>query len=299
MTREITLSALQPPFARDPAATPASIRAARIDQMRDYLETAARRGSQLALLPELFNDFGLPAPLLPRDAAEPLDGETVTAARELAQRLRTAIVLPIDALDDAGRVWNLAVAIDFRGEIAGIYRKVHPTRAELADGRSAGCDFPVFDVEVAPGVSVRTGIMICHDNSFPEAARCLALNGAELICWPHVQSGWGDIIWDITLRSRAIDNGVWLLSSCYAVRGEKSWMPGMMVGRSGIVAPDGFILSEVARDPGIATVTVDFDQPRLVAGWSEDADYPFVTEIRRDRRPDAYGPIVASDGVPE
>jgi predicted amidohydrolase len=293
MTRIITLSAVQPPYA--PAPTPTALRTERLRLLHEYLEVSAQRSSQLALLPELFNTLGLPPDFPLRDAAEPLEGETVSAARDLANRLAMALVLPIDSIDAAGRIWNCAVVIDYRGEIAGVYRKVHPTRAELAAGRTAGCDFPAFDVDVSPEAQLRIGVMICHDNSFVESARCLALAGAELICWPHIQSGWGDIVWDITLRSRAIDNGVWLLSSCYAVRGDQAWRPGMMVGRSSIVGPDGFILSEVARDAGVATVSVDFDNPRLVHSWSESEDGPFVEELRRDRRPDAYGRITDLD----
>jgi predicted amidohydrolase len=172
---------------------------------------------------------------------------------------------------------------------------VHPTRAELSAGRSAGCDFPVFDLDVGPNLRLRLGVQICHDNSFVESARCLALGGAELICWPHVQTGWGDIVWDITLRSRAIDNGVWLVSSCYTAATGRGWVPGMLVGRSGIVAPDGFILAEMARDPGVATTTVDFDAPRLIHGWTDDEDHPFVDELHRDRRPGAYGRITDLD----
>lgn len=289
MTRLITLSALQPPFA--PAETPEALRTARLALLRQQLELAATRGSQLALAPECFNTYGLPRDVPLKDAAEPINGETVTTARALTREYATALVLPIDLLEPDNRIFNCAVVIDYRGEIAGIYRKVHPTRAELEAGRSAGYDFPVFDLAVGPGLRFRLGVQICHDNSFVESARCLALNGAELICWPHVQTGWGDIVWDITLRSRAIDNGVWLLSSCYTSAIDRGWIPGMLVGRSGIVAPDGFILAEMARDPGIATTTVDFDAPRLIHGWTEDEDHPFTEELRRDRRPDAYGRI--------
>jgi predicted amidohydrolase len=258
--------------------------------MRGYLDIAAQRGTHLALFPEQFNTFGLPPGVPLGEAAELLTGETVREARRLAGECAMAVVLPIDGIED-GRIWNCAVVVDYRGEIAGVYRKVHPTRAELAAGRSAGCDFPVFHVAVGPETTLRVGVMICHDNSFVESARCLALAGAELICWPHVQTGWGDVVWDITLRSRAIDNGVWVMSSCYAVRGDQAWRPGMMVGRSGIVGPDGFILGEFGRDAGVATVEVDFDSPRLVHSWTESEDRPFVEELRRDRRPDAYGRI--------
>jgi predicted amidohydrolase len=238
----------------------------------------------------VFNSFGLPRDVPLQEGADELDGAFVTTVRELAAEQEIAIVLPIDASID-GKIWNCAVVIDARGEIAGIYRKVHLTRSEMALGRSAGSDFPVFDVPVREGKTIRVGVQICHDNSFVESARCLALAGAEVICWPHVQSGWGDVVWDITLRSRAIDNGVWLLSSCFAVRGDAAWRPGMMVGRSGLVAPDGTVLADAGRDVGVATATIDLDQPRLVHSWSVNEDLPFVDELRKDRRPDAYHAI--------
>jgi predicted amidohydrolase len=293
MTRIVTLSALQP--ALTVTTSLVSLQTHRLGLLQHLLDTSRQRGTHLALVPEMFNTFGLPAEIPLAEAAEPIDGHFVAAVRDMAAGYGIALVLPIDARID-GAIWNCAVVIDARGEIAGIYCKVHPTRAELAAGRSAGAEFPVFDVAMHNGTKVRVGVQICHDNSFVESARCLALNGAEVICWPHVQSGWGDVIWDITLRSRAIDNGVWLLSSCYAVRGNGAWRPGMMVGRSGLVAPDGTILADIGRDPGVATATIDLDVPRLVHSWSTDQDAPFVEEVRRDRRPDAYRSIVEDTG---
>jgi predicted amidohydrolase len=198
-----------------------------------------------------------------------------------------AIVLPLYRLDEAGRLRNSAVVVDRSGGIAGCYDKVHPTRAEIDPrGVVPGDGWPVFRLDFGT-----LGVMICHDNSFVEAARCLTLNGAEVICWPHVQSGWGDIAWDVTLRSRALDNGVHLVSSCFAVRGEGAWRPGMMVGRSGVVGPDGLILAETGREVGVATATVDLDRPRLVHSWTRAGEYPYAEELRIDRRPDTYGAI--------
>src|SRR5690554_4211467 len=104
MARPVTLSALQPPFL--PAATLTELRVARLSLLHAYLTDAARRGSNLALLPEQFNTFGLPPEILLADAAEPLDGRTVTEARRLARELAMALVLPIDAVDERRRFWN-------------------------------------------------------------------------------------------------------------------------------------------------------------------------------------------------
>jgi len=81
----------------------------------------------------------------------------------------------------------------------------------------------VFDVSVG-----KLGVMICQDKPFPESARCLILNGAQLICWPYNQSGWGDIARDAVLRARAIDNSVHILVSCSAHQpiglGDRGWL---------------------------------------------------------------------------
>jgi predicted amidohydrolase len=281
--RTVVLSALQPPLHRGDSLH--EVQEAHLAATENLLNEAGRRGSQLAVLPEMLNLFG--AKLEPGDHsvhAEKPDGAFMCLARRLAAKHSMAVALPIYRLDDAGNLRNSTALIDTRGEVAGYYDKVHPTRGEMANGVVAGDSWPVFELEFG-----RVGIMICHDNSFLESARCLALNGAEIICWPHVQSGWGDVVWDITLRSRAIDNGVYVVSSCYAVRGEGAWKPGMMVGRSSVVGQDGFVLADVSRDPGVATATVDLDSQRLVHSWTRSGEFPYVDELRADRRPDTYG----------
>jgi N-carbamoylputrescine amidase len=289
MTRKVTLSAVQPPLLKRDTLEQAQ--EAHLAAVTELLLVAASRNTDLAVLPEHVNVAG--ASLSHdqyRTAAETLEGPFTTAMRRLAASHRMAIVLPIYRIDDHGHLRNTAVVIDRAGGIAGCYDKVHPTRGEMDPrGVVAGDTWPVFDLHFG-----KVGVMICHDNSFVEAARCLALNGAEVICWPHVQSGWGDVVWDITLRSRAIDNGVYLVSSCFAVRNDGAWRPGMMVGRSGIVGQDGAILAEMSRDVGVATSVVDLDRPRLVHSFSVSGDYPYAEEFRIDRRPDTYGALVAA-----
>lgn len=299
MARLVTLSAIQPEWPRHEAGlSPAEMKQRNIEDAVRWLEEAGRRSSDIACLPETFTDNGIPARrLAPAEVealVEDLSGPTVQRLAAVARRYRMHIVAPMHRRD-GGLVYNSAVVLDRAGEVAGVYDKVHPTRSEM-DGPyqvqpGAGFDVVPLDFGVI-------GIMICHDNSFVESARCLALNGAEVIFWPHVQSGWGDIVWDITLRSRAIDNGVWLVSSCYSVRGNGAWKPGMMVGRSGIVGQDGFILAEMARDPGVATCTVDLDDLRKVHSWSREGEFPYRPEYLRDRRPEAYAPITRPTGRP-
>ena len=297
MTRKITLSAVQPPLLRRDTIQEAQ--AAHLEAATELLLEAASRSTDLAVLPECLNMIGAPLTGAEdrRAAAETVDGPFTAAIRRLAAAHRMAVVLPIYRLDDHGHLRNTAVVIGKNGQVVGAYDKVHPTRGEMERGVVPGDSWPVFDLDLGTSTA-RLGVMICHDNSFVESARCLALNGAEIVAWPHVQSGWGDIVWDITLRSRAIDNGVYVASSCFAVRGEGAWKPGMMVGRSGVVGQDGFILSEMSRDPGVATATVDLDQQRLVHSWTRGGEYPYVEEFRADRRPDTYAVLTSDTEAP-
>lgn len=297
MPRKVTLSAIQPPLLKRDSLQAAQ--AAHLEAVTDLLLEAAGRSTDLAVLPEHLNLVGasLRGDGAYRAAAETVDGPFTAAIRRIAAAHRMAIVLPIYRIDEHGHLRNSAVVIGKNGQIVGSYDKVHPTRGEIDRGVLPGDTWPVFDLDFGH-TSARLGIMICHDNSFVESARCLALNGAELVAWPHVQSGWGDIVWDITLRSRAIDNGVHLVSSCFAVRGDGAWKPGMMMGRSNVVGQDGFILAELSRDPGVATATVDLDQQRLVHSWTRGGEFPYVEEFRTDRRPDTYAAITAAKEAP-
>jgi len=287
MTRKVTLSAVQPPLLKRDTLPEAQ--AAHLEAVTELLLEAASRDTDLVVLPEHLNMVG--AKLRPeeyRRGAETVDGPFTVAISRLAASHRMAVVLPLYRIDTAGLLRNSAVVIDKAGRVAGCYDKVHPTRAEMdPNGVVAGDTWLVFELDFG-----KVGVMTCHDNSFVESARCLALNGAEIIAWPHVQSGWGDVVWDVTLRSRAIDNGVYLVSSCFAVRGEGAWKPGMMVGRSGVVGQDGAILAEMSRNVGVATATVDLDDARLVHSWTRSGEYPYAEEFRIDRRPDTYSVLM-------
>jgi len=292
MTRKVTLSALQPPLLKRDTLKQAQ--AVHLEAATDLHLEAAGRHTDLAVLPEHLNMAGAKlAAGEHRSHAETLDGLFTAAIQRLAASHRMAVVLPIYRLDEAGQLRNSAVVIDKSGRVAGCYDKVHPTQGEIERGVMPGDSWPVFELDFG-----KVGVMICHDNSFVESARCLALNGAEIIAWPHVQSGWGDVVWDITLRSRAIDNGVYLVSSCFATRGDGAWRPGMMVGRSGVVGQDGAILAEMSRDVGVATAKVNLDDARLVHSWTRSGEYPYSDEFRADRRPDTYG-ILSAAKAPE
>ena len=216
------------------------------------------------------------------------DGLTGSFTRTVAARAahyRMNVILPVAAMI-AGVRRNVAVVLDRAGQVVGHYCKVHPTRREMSDGVIAGDDFPVFQLDFGC-----VGVPICHDLSFPESARVLALRGAEVLVWPTWWSGWGEELCYAVIRSRAIDNGAWLVTASFGIPDDQAWRPGMILGRSGVIGPDGVILSSAGRYVGMVLTDIDLDKPRLAHGfgWAEDND--FWTTVLADRRPDAYGAL--------
>ena len=134
------------------------------------------------------------------------------------------------------------------------------------------------------------GIMIRHDYSFPESARCLTMNGAEMVFWPHVMGGWGDWFMDILLRASSIHNGIHFVPVCFGYEPEEAWQTGvMLIGRSSIIGPDGLTIADAGRYKGIAFADIDLDHPRVAHMWTRSGEYVFHADVFIDRRPDTYG----------
>src|SRR5690606_21644241 len=102
---------------------------------------------------------------------------------------------------------NTAVLIDRQGKLVGKYRKVHLTIGEGENGLTPGTDYPVYDTDFG-----RIGLMTCWDNWFSEPARILRLKGAEMLFMPLAGDG-DNTHWDVVWKARAIDNGVWMVTS--------------------------------------------------------------------------------------
>jgi predicted amidohydrolase len=242
-----------------------------------WLEEAGKEGADLVCIGETCTGEQL--------VEDAYTGPTTRMVRSMAAHYNTHVILPIlGRVEDVLR--NTALVIDNQGHIVGRYDKVHPTRRELGDGVMAGNDFPVFDLAFG-----RIGICICHDISFPESTRVLGIRGAEIIVWPHWWSGWGDELCSAVIQSRAIDNGVWLVQASFGTAEGKAWRPGMIIGRSGVIGPDGLILSNAGRYVGMSAVTVDLDKPRIAHSFTWPDDDDIRESILADRRPDAYGPL--------
>jgi len=221
----------------------------RLCEASELVCEAARRGCDFLCLPELFADPTQGAKM--EQWAEPLGGPITTWLATMARQHKLALISTV-TLTGEGGVANTALVYDSRGLLAGRYQKVHLPEGENA---IAGREFDVVDVD-----GVCLGLQICHDLSFPEGSRILALNGAKVIFWPNMWGGMPEYQTDVIMRARAIENAVFLVSSAYVLTGSRFFRVPKVHGRSCIIDPSGAILAEVGNRCGVAVATVDLDE---------------------------------------
>ncbi|MBA7494779.1 Formamidase [subsurface metagenome] len=286
MSRKIIVSSIQLPAPDYPPDTlPEQIKNNNLENALKWLKIAGERKCDIVCLGEIFTTVGISDKHDCSEQAEDIAGPVLEKLSRVAREYKMYIIAPVLAeCEDVIR--NTALIIDRKGDLAGQYHKVHCTQSERSRGVVPGDEFKVFDLDFG-----RIGIMICHDNSFPESARVLTLKGAEIIFWPHVQGGWGEVAWEAVLRSRAVDNGIYLVSSSYGVPDGKAWRPGMIQARTAVVSPDGLIISEAGRKIGVVSAELDLDKPRIIHDFTLSGDHDFKKDMLADRRPGTYKKI--------
>lgn len=253
---------------------PPITKAGNLEKARRMMETAGERKSDLIVFPELFatKHTGIAA----REAAEPVpEGEICQVLAEGARSHNMYVAGCLyQSADD--KVYNTVALFDRRGELVGTFSKVHlpPEETKIA---VPGSEYPVWETDFG-----RVGALVCYDLLFPEAARCLALGGADIILWPTMFSQPRAHYADILMRARAIENRVYLVCSNYAQPCMDA--TAVHIGRSAIVDWDGEVLADTGRREGVATATVDLAEPRAAFGSPQD--------ILAVRRPDTYGAVV-------
>lgn len=210
-------------------------KAANIARMLDYADVARARGCTLILFPELILTGYLPAACVP-PLAEPLNGPSVQQIINGAQRLGIAIAFGM-AEQENGLCRNSMVVIDPRGQIVGVYRKIHLWGDE-ATWAVPGDEVIAFELD-----GVLCSAWICYDTRFPEVARLAALAGAEVALVSTAWLGPRDE-WILAMRARALDNSIF-------VAGADLINPDPTlhcVGVSVIVGPGGEVLAQA--EPG-------------------------------------------------
>lgn len=283
MTRMVKIASVQLP-AQPTGESEAQKKEFNFQAAERMLAAAGEMGADIAAVSEIFNVHG--CSLTAENFARMTEGDVEQVTRRIgavARKYTMYIIAPVYAVID-GIPRNRALLYGRDGSLIGWYDKVHCIEDERALGVVPGDTWPVFRLDVGT-----IGIMICHDNSFPESARCLALNGAEVIFWPHVMAGWGDVFMDILMRAPALHNGLHFVPVCYGYPPDIAWQTGaMLIGRSSIIGPDGNVIVDAGRTEGIAYGAVDLDRPRIAHMWTRSGEWVYRVDMLTDRRPDTY-----------
>ena len=258
------------------------------------IREAAGRGAQIICLEELFRSeyFCQVEDAQLFDLAEPVPGPTTEVLSGLARELGVVIVASLFERRAAGVYHNSAAVIDAGGTIAGLYRKMHipddPLYYEKFYFTPGDLGFRSFDTSFA-----RVGVLVCWDQWYPEAARIVALSGAQVLFYPTA-IGWhpaekaqhGQVqhdAWRTVQRGHAIANGIYVAA---VNRVGHEGPPGEGIefwGGSFVADPFGQVIAEASHNTE-ETLVVECD-PRQTEEVRRN--WPFL----RDRRIDAYAPI--------
>lgn len=290
------------------------------------IREAAGRGAQIVCLQELFD-----APYFCKvtdperfDLAEAIPGPTVSRMQRLAEELGIVLIVPMFEKRGPGLYHNSAAVLDADGSLLGVYRKMHipedplyhekyyftpgeaaapglqgvggpaPARGGRGVGRGVAPNgdpgFRAFDTRFG-----RIGVLICWDQWYPEAARITALMGARVLFYPTAigwhpseKAEWGAAqadAWRTIQRAHAIANGVYVAAPNRVGHEEEPGTDGIeFFGHSFVADPFGRIVTEAGTEAAVLVAECD-------PGRIEETrrNWPFL----RDRRVDAYGPILS------
>ena len=179
---------------------------------------AAQRKADLVVLPETLTYYHSGRTFA--QCAESIPGPSTEYFGKLARKHDLYLVAGL-LERDANLIYNVAVLIGPDGKVAGKYRKVCLPRGEIEGGISPGKTYPVFQTRFG-----KVGMMVCYDGFFPEVARHLSNNGAEVIAWPV----WGCN--PMLGAARACENHVYVISSTYT-DASSDWMISAIYGHNG------------------------------------------------------------------
>jgi hydrolase, carbon-nitrogen family len=268
-----------------------------IARLTDAIRTCAAEGASLVVLQELHNGlyFCQTEDTAVFDMAESIPGPSTAHFGEVARACGVVLVLSLFERRAPGIYHNTAVVIEKDGTIAGRYRKMHipddPAYYEKFYFTPGDLDFRPIPTSVG-----RLGVLVCWDQWYPEAARLMALRGADLLIYPTA-IGWERSdrpeeqrrqldAWRTVQRGHAVANGLPVVTvnrvgheidPSGQTSGIQFW------GNSFASGPQGEILTELPTDAeAIRVISVDLQRSEHVRRW-----WPFL----RDRRIDAFGPL--------
>jgi len=262
------------------------IQEAMYDKHLPFIHEAGEKGVQILGLQEIFNGpyFCPSQDKRWYEAAEPVPGPTVERLAPIAEKYSMAMVVPLYEKAMRGVFYNTAAVIDADGKYLGKYRKQHIPQVagfwEKYFFKPGDGGYPVFQTQYA-----KVGVYICYDRHFPEGARCLGLNGAEIVFNPSATvAGLSQYLWKVEQPAHAVANGYYVAAS-NRVGTEGPWNIGKFYGTSYFCDPRGQFVAQASEDGDELVVA--------------DLDLSMIDEVRstwqfyRDRRPEAYEEIVA------
>ncbi|MGM9796523.1 MAG: carbon-nitrogen hydrolase [Parabacteroides sp.] len=269
-------------------------RAANIEKLQRHIRQAAAEGAELVVLQELHNGlyFCQTEDTSVFDQAEPIPGPSTELFGALAKELGIVLVLSLFERRAPGLYHNTAVVLERDGSIAGKYRKMHipddPAYYEKFYFTPGDLGFEPIDTSVG-----RLGVLVCWDQWYPEAARLMAMRGAEMLIYPTA-IGWESSdtaeekarqlgAWVTVQRGHAVANGLPVISvnrtghepdPSGQTNGIQFW------GNSFVAGPQGELITTLPNDEEVVRVVeVDKLRSEQVRRW-----WPFF----RDRRIDAF-----------
>lgn len=251
-----------------------------------YIEDAGKQGVQILSLQEVFNGpyfcpsqdtkwYGM--------AEEIPNGPTTRLMQELAKKHSMVMIVPIYERAMSGVYYNTAAVIDADGKFLGKYRKNHIPQVagfwEKFFFKPGDLGYPAFQTRYA-----KIGVYICYDRHFPEGARALGLNGAEIVFNPSATvQGLSRYLWELEQPALAAANGYYI-AAINRVGIEAPWNIGEFYGSSYFCSPRGKIIAQAsAKESQLLTADLDLD---------------LIDEVRntwqfyRDRRPETYGELM-------
>jgi predicted amidohydrolase len=178
----------------------------------------------------------------PAENAETIPGPTTEYFGGLAKQHALHIAVSLYERD-GHLVYNTAVLLSPAGQLLGKYRKVCLPHGEVEKGVAPGTDYPVFQTKFG-----KVGLMICYDGFYPEVARALTANGAEVIAWPV----WGCD--PLLARARACENRVYVVSSTFTDP-KMDWMV------SAVIDPTGKVVAQAKERGSVVVHEADLAKP--------------------------------------
>ena len=263
------------------------IKQANIETNIKFIEQAAAQGAKIICMQEVFTTpyFCAEQNTHWYDSVDKIpDGPTVKLMQEVARKHGMVIIVPIYEEEITGVYYNTAAVIDADGKYLGKYRKNHiphtaPGFWEKFYFKPGNLGYPTFETAYA-----RIGVYICYDRHFPEGARALGLNGAEIVFNPSATvAGLSEYLWELEQPAHAVANG-YFVGAINRVGHEQPWDIGEFYGKSYFCNPRGKIIAQASRDNDeLVVADLNLDEIREVRN---------IWQFYRDRRPETYDSLV-------